>query len=489
MNIELLISHPTLAVRLDSRNRLVLSILLIATFVVFLNETILGVALPQIMKQLSIEASTGQWLTTAYMLTMAIVIPITGFLLQRFTTRQMFITAMLLFCIGTLFGALAPDFTVLLVGRVIQAASTAIMLPLIMTSVMELVPEAIRGKIMGTISIVMSVAPAIGPAVSGLVLSVLDWRWLFWLILPLALTVLIVGMLKMSNVGEQKRIPVDVLSVVLSAFAFAGVIYGLSEFAQAARGDATVSPFVFLGVGAVALAAFIWRQLYLARAKQPLLDFRVFRSRIYTFAVLIMALAMLTLFGLGILTPIYAQNALGVSALTTGLLLLPGGLLMGLSGPLVGRLYDRVGPRVLIVPGTIAASAAMWFMTTFGEDTSIYSILVANIVLSVGLAFLFTPLFTVSMSSVPPQFYSHSSAIIGTVQQLAGAAGTALFITIMTTVQVNETATGSSDVSALTDGIHWAFVAGAIASTFMVVLAPLIGRVANTAEMDAELAP
>ena len=188
--------------KLSSANRLVITLLLVSGFVVILNETVMGVAVPHLMADLQISAGTAQWLTTAFLLTMAIVIPITGYLLQRFSTRSVFMLAMSSFSLGTLICALAPGFEVLVAGRVVQAMGTAIMLPLLMTTVMSLVPPASRGLVMGNISIVISVAPAIGPTVSGLILSALDWRWMFWLVLPIGIASLLLGMSRIRNVSE-----------------------------------------------------------------------------------------------------------------------------------------------------------------------------------------------------------------------------------------------------------------------------------------------
>jgi MFS transporter, DHA2 family, lincomycin resistance protein len=179
--------------RLTRQDRSIITILLVAAFVVILNETIMGVALPRLMTELSITANTVQWLSTAFMLTMAVVIPTTGFLLQRLSTRTVFIIAMLLFCAGTLMAALAPGFWVLLPARIVQASGTAMMVPLLMTTVLTLVPVARRGVVMGNIGIAISVAPAIGPTISGLILQYLSWRYMFLLVLPIALLSLAYG--------------------------------------------------------------------------------------------------------------------------------------------------------------------------------------------------------------------------------------------------------------------------------------------------------
>jgi DHA2 family lincomycin resistance protein-like MFS transporter len=458
----------------SARNRLVITILLISVFVVILNETIMGVALPHLMADLHISAGAAQWLTTAFMLTMAVVIPITGFLLQRFNTRPIFIAAMTLFSAGTLIAATAPGFEILLVGRIVQASGTAIAFPLLMTTVMTLVAPSSRGRVMGNISIVISVAPAIGPTISGLILSVLPWRWMFIIVLPIALAMLVVGALRVQNVTTPRRTRFDVLSVILSAFGFGGLVYGLSNLGAADMG--TVVGWLPLSVGAVALILFVIRQLWLQRTDRALLDLRTFTSRTFTFSITMLAISMMALFGTIILLPIYMQNVLGLDTLATGLLLLPGGLAMGLLAPTVGRIYDRIGPTALLVTGSVIVSAVFWTMTMMNEHTSFWWVLAAHFTLSIGLALLFTPLFTAGLAALKPELYSHGSAIVGTVQQLAGAAGTALFVTVMTSQAANLAIHGASDVAATAAGIRAAFLCGAIISVFAIVAAFFIRK-------------
>lgn len=465
----------------SARNRLVISLLLVSAFVVILNETVMNVALPDLMKDLGIQPSLGQWLTTAFMLTMAVVIPTTGFLLQRFRTRTVFVTAMTLFSLGTLIAAMAPGFGVLVAARVVQASGTAIMMPLLMTTVMTVVPAASRGKTMGNISIVMSVAPAIGPTVAGAILSVAGWRWIFLLVLPFAVGALVLGALRIPNVNEPKMVRVDVLSVVLSAVAFSGLIYGFSSVAEAAQGHPGLPVWIPIAAGAVSLAGLVWRQLVLQRADRALLDLRVFRFRGFTLAILMMAVAMASMFGTLILLPLFLQTVLGLAPLATGLVLLPGSLLMGLMGPIVGRIYDKRGPSPLIVPGTIAVSAALWMLAMVGHATPVALVVLIHVGLSFGLALTFTPLFTSGLGSLPARFYSYGSAVIGTNQQLAGAIGTALFVTILSTVGAHELAAGAGDTAAVEAGIHAAFVCGAALSVLLIVGALLVRRPADSA--------
>jgi DHA2 family lincomycin resistance protein-like MFS transporter len=464
----------------SSENLLVIYLMLVSAFVVILNETIMAVALPHLMASLNVSAIAVQWLTTAFLLTMAVVIPVTGFLIQRINTRPIFILAMSLFCAGTLVAALAPGLPVLIFARVIQAAGTAVMFPLLMTTVMTLVPLAARGKMMGNISIVMSVAPALGPTLSGLILNYLDWRFMFIFVLPIALAALGLGAARIRNVTTPRYAPLDVLSVLLSAVAFGGVVYGLSSFGEAGRGSGPLIPsWIPLTVGVVTMVAFIARQLQLQRQNKALLDLRTFASRDFTISVTMFVVLMMSMFGIIILLPMYMQNVRGLDTLQTGLILLPGSLLMGLLGPRVGRLYDRFGPRPLVVPGSIAVSAVLWAMTFLDPTTQIPLILAGHFVFSIGLAFLFTPLFTSSLGAVKPELYSHGSAVLGSTQQVAGAAGVALFVALMSVQTATLIAGGVGQVDALAGGIRLALIVGAVLSMFAIVTAFFVRRPAH----------
>jgi DHA2 family lincomycin resistance protein-like MFS transporter len=457
---------------LGARESLVIWLLLISAFVVILNETVMGVALPKLMHELGITAAAGQWLTAAFLLTMSIVIPITGTLIQRISTRTLFLTAMSLFSAGTLLAGASPNFELLLVGRVIQACGTAIMMPLLMTTVTTAVPKHQRGAIMGRVAVVISVAPALGPTLSGVVLQFLSWRWLFFIVLPIALIVLVLGALRMPNVGERRKAPLDPLSVLLTVLGFGGLVYGLSAIGEQAGGQASVPPWIPIAVGAVGLALFVWRQLALQREDRALLDLRTFRTRQFALGSLMFGVFSMALFGSLILLPIYVQDVLGYDTLVSGLMLLPGGLAMALLGQAVGRRVDRRGARPVLIPGVIITALAMWGMTLFTDTTPLWQVVVIHVVLSIGLANSFTPLFEVSLGSLPSRLASHGSAIVSTVQQVAGAAGTALFVTLMTLGAVAVAGSPEAvDPHALAAGTRVAFIVGAATATLAVVVA------------------
>lgn len=477
-------STPDPIERLSARDKTVITVLLVSTFVVVLNETIMSVAIPVLVKDLHITTSTGQWLSTGFALTLAVVIPVTGFLIQRVPTRRLFVLALGLFSIGTLAAALAPGYGVLLTARIVQGAGTAVMIPMLMTTVMTLVPESRRGSIMGVISVVISVAPALGPTISGIVLSLLDWRWIFWVVLPFAVAALIIGSRLIQNVGETRRVPIDLVSIPLAAIGFGGLVYGLNAVGEAASEPAgassPVSIWLPVGLGVLALTAFVLRQLSLQRTDRALLDLRPFTSRIFTAAVLAGAIAFLALLGSSILLPIYLQTVLHVTPLVTGLLVLPGGAVMGVLGPVVGRGYDRFGPRALLIPGTIVVTGALVVLSFVDDRTPLWYVLAAHIILSIGLAGVLTPLFTAGLGAVPHRFTSHGSAIFATVQQVGGAAGTALFVTLLAVQSRAAAGAGLGTAAASASGVRLAFLVGAAAVAVAILVSCFVAKPAST---------
>jgi DHA2 family lincomycin resistance protein-like MFS transporter len=451
-----------------------------ATFVVILNETIMMNAIPRLMGEFAVDARAAQWLSTAFMLTMAVVIPITGWFLQRVTTRQAYGLAMVVFSLGTAIAAVAPVFWLLIAGRIVQATGTAVMMPLLMTTLMEVVPEHDRGRIMGRVVMAISVAPALGPAVSGVVLQFTSWRWLFGFVLPISLGMLIAGLRRLTNVGDVRVHSVDIPSIVISALGFGTAVYGLSlvggpnvDFDVFGR-HASVHPLWLVGAGSAVVALFVWRQVILQKIDNPLLDLRTLRHRTFTLGLLLMAVAFMGFMGSMIVLPIYLQELRGLTSLQTGLLMIPGGLAMGLSGPRIGHLFDEYGARPLIVPGAIAVTAALGTLTQVSATTPIPVILAAHVFFMAGLAALFTPIFTLSLNSVPEHLYSHASSLLGTTQQVAGAIGTAVVVTVMSWRATSLSHEGASAAHAAIGGTQWAFMTGALLSVGIIVLALVI---------------
>lgn len=459
----------------------VIWLLLVAAFVAILNETTMGIAIPHLNTDLGIPPELGQWLTSAFMLTMAVVIPTTGFILQRFTTRQVFIAAMISFSLGTLVSLIAPGFAVLLVGRVIQAVGTGIMMPLLMTTIMNVVPPQSRGRMMGRVGMVISLAPATGPVLAGAVLEVFNWRALFAIILPIALIALGMGIRWMTNLGETRRMPLDVVSIPLAALGFGGIVFGISQLGGEGAGAGATTGTVALVVGVVSLGLFVWRQLVLQRVDDALLDLRVFRSTNFTFSVIIMSILALSMFGTLTLLPQYLQNVVGLESFSAGLILLPGSVLMGLLGPIMGRVYDARGTRPLLIPGTILVSAALFFYSTVSEHTEWWVLVIVQAVMSVGLAMSFTPLFSASLGSLQRSLYSHGSAVLNTMQQVAGAAGVAVLLVTYSAILHSGEEQGLTTALAGAPGARMAFLIAAIISLAAVALSPFVRKPADDA--------
>ncbi|MGJ5591271.1 MDR family MFS transporter [Micrococcus lylae] len=457
-----------------------IGLLVAAAFVVILNETIMSVALPRLMAEFSVTAATAQWLSTGFMLTMAVVIPFTGWVMNRFTVRQVFVFAMSTFVVGTAVAGLAPWFSVLLLGRVVQAVGTAIMMPLLMTTVLNVVPVARRGRIMGIISIVIAVAPATGPTVGGVILEHLSWRWMFGTVFPIAVAALATGALWVRNVTEPRPVRLDGFSGVLCALGFGGMIFGLSSIGESAAGHAPIAPWIPILAGAMFLALFAVRQVRLKDG--ALLDLRTLTRPTYATALACMLVTMMALFGVIILLPMYFQQVLGWTTQQSGLALLPGGAAMAVLGYVVGNLYDRVGPRPLLIPGSVLAAGALWGFTFLSPDTTAPLVVGLHIVMSIGLSLMFSPLMTTALSALPRRLYAHGSALVSTLQQVAAAAGTALFITLLTVGTASSAAHGADQVAATMDGVHLALLAGACVFSLNLVAVWFVRRSSGEVE-------
>ncbi|CAM3629805.1 MDR family MFS transporter [Cohnella lubricantis] len=408
--------------------------LIIGAFVAILNETLLGNALPELVNELGVTYSTIQWLATAYMLVVGVLVPVTAILQEWFSTRQMFLSAMILFFAGTLISAVSPGFELLLVGRIVQALGTGLMLPVMMNTILVIFPPEKRGGAMGLMGLVIMFAPAIGPTVSGLILDstfladiASAWRWLFILVLPLAAFSIVFAAIYMKNVSNLTKPKVDVLSILLSTIGFGGVVFGFSKAGENGWNHPQVYwPII---VGGVALLFFIWRQLKL---KAPVMDLRAFKFPMFTIVSILMLVLMMTLFSSMTLIPLYLQGALFMTAFRSGLVLLPGGIVNGIMAPISGKLFDKFGPRVLVIPGLIILVAALWLFTRFDASTSTGYVITAHIIMLIGLSMVMMPAQTTGLNVLPPQLYPHGTAILNTLQQVSGAIGTALFISIMT---------------------------------------------------------
>ncbi|MBW7458718.1 DHA2 family efflux MFS transporter permease subunit, partial [Paenibacillus sepulcri] len=426
MNSSGLESKPASVDLSGIRRGPIITALIIGAFVAILNETLLSNALPDLMREFGIELSTIQWLSTAYMLVIGVLVPVTALLQQWFTTRQMFLSAMILFLVGTLVCSISSTFGVLLVGRVIQAMGTGLLLPIMMNTILAIYPPDKRGGAMGLMGLVIMSAPAIGPTLSGLIIDSLDWRWLFYLVLPLTAFSIVFAAVYLKNVSDITKPKVDILSIIISTIGFGGLVYGFSK----AGGGSWSDPEVYwtIIIGCVALALFVWRQLTM---KEPLLDLRAFKFPMFSLVVVLLLVLMMTMFSTLTLLPQFLQSVLLMSALTSGLVMMPGSILNGIMAPVSGVLFDKYGPRLLVVPGLVLVVASLALFMGIHMGTSTGYIILSHIIMLVGISLVMMPAQTTGLNQLPRHLYPHGTAILNTLQQVAGAVGTALFISIL----------------------------------------------------------
>ncbi|MFL6557003.1 MAG: DHA2 family efflux MFS transporter permease subunit, partial [Bacillus sp. (in: firmicutes)] len=400
----------------------IMAALLVAGFVGLFSETALNIALGQLSQIFGVNATTIQWLATAYFLTLGILVPVTGILMQKFTTRQMFITAVSLMIIGTILAAVAPVFSVLLVARIIQAAGLAINLPLTQNVIFTIFPPNKRGGAMGIMGLVMLAGPALGPTIAGLILDTLSWHWIFWVTIPFLLLSLIVGLVYLTNVNEIRKVSIDVGSVILSTIGFGGVVYGVSAGGEHG-GWTSTSVIVSIIVGLVALVLFAIRQ---TKMETPMLNLKAFKYQLFVLGVIMSFITFFNMLSMLVVVPMYMQMALLIAAFTTGLILLPGSLLNCILAPTIGRLFDKYGPKAVITPGTILVAIGYIFYSQFGTDTALWMIVVTHIVMMLGIGAVLASVQTNTLNSLPKQYYPDGIALTQTIQQVAGAIGIAV---------------------------------------------------------------
>ncbi|MEK4030404.1 DHA2 family efflux MFS transporter permease subunit [Pseudobacillus sp. FSL P4-0506] len=403
-----------------------IAILFIGAFVSILNETLLNVALPSIMKEFDASASAVQWLTTGYMLINGVLIPASAFFIQKFTNRKLFILAMSLFTAGTLLAAFSPSLSILLAARMIQAAGSAIMMPLLMNVMLFSFPVERRGAAMGLFGLVMITAPAIGPTLSGWLIEHYSWRTLFDVVLPIAAITLLLAIFKLKNITPQRDIKLDILSLILSSIGFGGLLYGFSSAGE--KGWGSVYVYIPIAVGFISLLLFIIRQL---RLDEPLLEFRIYRYPMFALSSAISVVLAMAMFSAMLLMPIYVQSLRGISPLHSGLLMLPGALVMGVMSPITGKLFDKFGARILSVIGLIVTIYTTHLFSDLTLETSYGYLMMLYTLRMFGMSMVMMPVMTNGLNQLPQSMNPHGTAMNNTLQQVSGAVGSAFLVTLM----------------------------------------------------------
>lgn len=430
-------------------------VLIFGTFVAVLNQTVVTPMLPSVMAEMSVDASTAQWLTTGFTLVNAIMIPITAFFTDKYPVRKLFCIAMSVFVAGSLLAGWGPNFGVLLAGRMVQAAGAGILQPLVMTVLLKTFPVERRGTAMGIFGLVIAFAPAVGPTVAGLVVDTLGWHVLFYAIAFLSALVVVVAMATLEKgTAANPDVTLDVLSVVLSCLGFGGLLYGLSGIGSY---GVDVADVVISLVGIVALVFFFHRQLHL---DEPMLEVRVLKNRRFLISIIVSMLVQASLMVGTVLLPIYIQNDLGMSATESGLVMLPAAIIMGVMGLVSGGIFDRRGPRVMSIIGLAIVTIATMFFARLDLNATLVYLMVLYAVRMFGLSLVNMPINTWGMNALPTNLINHGTALGNTFRQVAGSFGTALLVSV-STAATNSQAGQMSSVEASVFGIDAAFAVGA----------------------------
>ena len=411
-----------------NRNLLVMSII-IGSFIAILNQTVLSTALPQIIKYFDISASTGQWLTTAYMLVNAIMIPLTALLIDKMPSKKLFMFSMVMFGVGTIICAISPSFEILLIARMIQAIGAGIMMPLVSTVFLLIFPPEKRGTAMGIYGLVVSFAPAIGPSLAGLIIDRWSWHYLFYIIIPIIVIDIILAYFFMKDVVLLKNPKIDMLSIILSSVGFGAMLFGFSNAGN--KGWLDTSVMIPMIAGLIVSALFVWRQLAM---DNPMLELRVFKSQVFTLTTVIGCILNIASVGASIIVPIFLQSILGKSAFTSGLVLLPGALIMAIMMLVSGRLFDKHGVKPLAISGIILLAVSTLPFANLSKDESLIFITVVYAIRYTGIALVIMPLQTAGMNALPNKLIPHGSATVNMAKQVAGSLGAAVLITVMSNV-------------------------------------------------------
>ncbi|WP_220740770.1 MDR family MFS transporter [Leuconostoc miyukkimchii] len=443
---------------ISQKQKSILVILVIGAFLGFLNQTLMNVALPNIMSEFHISPGLGQWITNGYMLVNGVMVPLTAFLIQRLSTRRLYLTAAGLFAFGTLVAGFAPNFSVLIIGRMIQALGAGVFGPLMNVVVMNLFPPDKRGGAMGMIGLALNFAPTIGPTLSGLVVTNLSWRYLFFIVAPLIVANFILAYFLLQNIGEPKVLKFDFIGVVFSSIGLGSLLYGFSNAGATPWSEFTVWGFVLIGL--IVTGLFVWRQF---STKTPLLNMNVLKYREFVIATVINIVLMIAMYGGALMLPLYMQTVRGASPFVSGMVLFPGALVTAFISPWSGRLYDQYGVKYLTLIGILITALGSIVLASLTLTTPLWFAVVGQFLRQFGLVLVLMPIQTEAFNALPLSLMPDGSAMFTTVRQIAASFGTAALVTVMTrsALNYNNAHPNSSDVLVQLHAIQITFLTAA----------------------------
>lgn len=453
------------------------AVLLTASMIGSFLQTSLTTALPAMMNDFHITASTGQWLTSAYSLAIGIMVPATAFLIKRFSTRTLFITSMSISSVGNLLAIVTGNFYVLLLGRIMQALAAGIMLSLTQVVVLTIYPVEKRGTMMGIYGLAAGAAPVIAPTIAGLMIDMVHWRMIFIVAFALSTSVVCIAIKVMKNVTVTQRISFDAYSMILCAIGFSGILLAFGNFGTQTFFSSMVA--LPLAVGVLGIALFCQRQL---SQDQPFLDLRILKEKDYLMAVIISMLLYMVMMAGSTLFPIYIQSVKGLSATMSGFIMMPGSLVMAMISPFAGKCYDRFGIRKLVIGGSICMVISCLGVSFVDATTSSLYLAALYIIRLVAIGLIMMPIVTWGMSVLHSSYTAHGTALLTSLRTISGAIGSAVFVSIMSS------ASAMKDHTAIVNsfGIDTAFICiSVVAMLQLFVSIAWVGRTTKQCTVSA----
>ena len=449
----------------SKQKQVILVIIMMGSFLTTLTQTVLTSALPSIMSDFNVTANTAQWLTTIYMLVLGVMIPATPYLINRFSTRKLFITSMTCFFAGCILSVFAKNFSIMIISRVLQAICSGINMQLVQILMMRMYPIEERGRVMGMYGFIIGVAPAIGPTLSGYIIDEFGWKSLFWILGSIALLDAILALLLLKNVGETKKDKLDIISLILSTLGFGGLLVGISN--QGNYGWNNPLTYTPLIIGIISLIIFVIRQLKL---ESPLLNLRVFKSKVYSISIILIIIVYAAMTSSSMLISLYMQSMREYSALDTGLLMLPASVLMAILSPIAGIIFDKYGAKKVIIPGFLCLFIGTLAFSSLGINTPIAYLVIMYALRMTGISLLLMTVTTWGINSLAGKDISSGSAVGSTLRQISGSIGSAIFISIMSSV-ATKNVNHMSPVLANIKGMNISFFISAILVFIGLILA------------------
>lgn len=426
--------------------------------------TALTTALPSMIQDFNINVTTGQWLTSGYSLAMGIMMPLTAFLINRFPTRKLYLTAIIGFIAGLVLSVIAPNFPILMCGRILQACGNGILTSMAQVIILTIYPDEKKGTAMGWYGLSVGAAPVIAPTLAGLLVDSMGWQMIFYIAIAIMIISLVFAICVFGNVLDTSQKKFDVLSFIVSGFAFGGITLGI--------GNLGTYPFVsvqvlfLLAIGVVAAAIFVYRQLHL---EEPFLEIRILANKEYTLSVIGSMLLYLVMMGSSIILPLYVQSIMGYSATISGLVALPGSLVMAIISPFAGKIYDKLGMKILFLAGALCMLLSNIGMVFINMQTPIWLAAVFNVIRCVSIGCLLMPLITWGTKYINSSSTAHATALLTSLRTISGAIGSAMFVAIMTAVANNSSASHGSN--AQIHGLNVTFLAMSLVSTILLLIA------------------